>query len=100
RVPSEAVVAHQAVGDEVARPGGEVVHGKLHPQVFDRDYSQRRITLQRDAFDGALSGDRGVDRMKQPKTFTKAAQQSDGTHRLVGGNAGSFNDEREPESLQ
>src|SRR5262249_48979600 len=56
RVPGEAVVAHYAVGDEVAGPGGDVEHRQMQPERVDRYHVQPCVALDRDVVDRATHG--------------------------------------------
>src|SRR5262249_52886689 len=77
RVPGEAVVAHYAVGDEVAGPGGDVEHRQIQPERLDRYHVQPCVALDRDVVDRALAGDRRIGGVEEPEHLLQPAAQPD-----------------------
>src|SRR5205807_10645371 len=61
----EAVVTHDAVGDEVAGAGRDVEHRHLDTEVLDRDHSSRSAGLHGGSVNRALAGGRGIDEMEE-----------------------------------
>jgi hypothetical protein len=73
RRPREAVVAHDPVGDEIARAGGDVVHRDLHPERFDLHHLQATLELETASLDRALAGDRRIHRVEEAEVLGQAA---------------------------
>ncbi len=91
----EAVVAHDAVGDEVAGAGGDVVELALAGQRLDRDDTECGIRLQRAALEAALAADRGIDRVHEPQHVARSAAEAHVAQRM---GRRSLDDGVEPES--
>ena len=68
---SEAVVTHDAVRDEVTRPGGDVVHRDLDPERHNAHDVEVGVPLERHAVDGPLAGDHRVDGEEEAETFAR-----------------------------
>ena len=75
RITGEAVVADHPVGDEVTRPGGDVVHGHFDAQGLDLRHVQLGVALERDTVDRALPGDGDIDGVEEPEHFPEPAAQ-------------------------
>src|SRR5688572_10412048 len=95
----EAVVADDAIGDEVARLGGDVVEPHRHPERFDVHDLELRVRLYRLAFDVHLARDRGIDEVKEAQLFAKTADKSHAMHRHIDTGPNYVTREFEPESL-
>ena len=76
----EAVVAHDAVGDEVAGAGRDVVEPHVQPERLDRRDACRSRRLQRHAGDRALARDRRADRVEEPQMLREPAADADVAH--------------------
>ena len=80
RGTGEAVVADHAVGDEVARAGGDVVERHGPPERLDRDDAELRVALQRSALDrrtcAVIAGSMSVE---EAQPLLEPATDPDGT---------------------
>ena len=99
RRPSEAVVADHPVGDEVAGPGGDVVHRDVDARAARWRRPRAGIALDGHAVDGALAGDRRVHREEEPQV---PAQPADAAGRTATpfGRRRSSSDVAEPEPIE
>jgi hypothetical protein len=70
-------VADDAVRDEVAGSGRDVVHRHLDVERLDGDNTQPRPTLERETFDRPFARDRGIDRVEEAKAFLKPSGEAD-----------------------
>src|ERR1700733_184493 len=76
-----AVVADDAVGDEVPGFRGDVVEPH-RLQRLDADDAQTRVALDRQAGDVELAGNRGADRVEEAQVLAQATGQSDDVDRF------------------
>ena len=75
--PRVAVVADDAVRDEVAGPRRDVVHRQDDIHRLDGDDTQRRCSLDRATFDVALSRNRRLRDVEEPHALMESADESD-----------------------
>ena len=81
---SEAVVADDAVGDEVPGAGGDVVERELDSERLDRPrHSSLALALDRGARDRALAGDRRVDRVEEAQHLARGRRAAGRTFTSV-----------------
>jgi hypothetical protein len=96
----EAVVADDAVGDEVFGARRDVVEAHGLPEGLDADNAQLRV-----AFDGLvlqvqLASDCRTEGVKETKMLVKAAFEPNHKHRLVASSIRAFKDVPESEAKQ
>src|SRR5437763_811523 len=72
-----AVVAHDAVGDEIARSGSDVEHRQFQTEGFNRNDSQGGIALQRGSLDDSFARNRRRNSMQEPESLSQPAADSD-----------------------
>ncbi len=71
----EAVVAHDAVRDEVAGPGGDVEHRHVETERFDPDNAEWGVALEREAVEGPLPSDGGIHGVEESQALSESSQK-------------------------
>jgi hypothetical protein len=68
---------HHAVGDEIAGPGGDVVHRHLQPEPLDAGHPEAVAGLYRGGLDRPPRGDGGIGRVEEPQRPAEPAPHPD-----------------------
>src|SRR6478735_9474399 len=84
RGTGEAVVADDAVRDEVAGPGRDVEQLHCPVERLHRYDPQVRVAFHRTAFQPELSADRRIGEVEEPQLLSETAEYSNRGHPVVG----------------
>src|SRR5262249_31539741 len=76
-----AIVANNAVGDEVSCAGRDVDERDSHAERLDGNDPQPSVILDRLPLDAPLASDRGINSVKEAKMFAKAPPNPDAVDR-------------------